>query len=50
MTKTAKVNGERIRALRSKRGLSQKELAGKVKVDPRNRLAVGAGRHRPGSA
>src|ERR1700686_5626700 len=34
MTKTAKVNGERIRALRSKRGLSQKELAGKVKVDP----------------
>jgi transcriptional regulator with XRE-family HTH domain len=34
MTKTAKVNGDRIRVLRSKRGLSQKELAGKVKVDP----------------
>src|SRR5258708_1711172 len=34
MTKTAKVNGERIRALRSNRGLSQKQLAGKVKVDP----------------
>lgn len=34
MTKTAKVNAERIRALRSKRGLSQKELAGKLKVDP----------------
>jgi transcriptional regulator with XRE-family HTH domain len=32
-SKTIKINGECVKALRTKRGLSQKELAGKVKVD-----------------
>lgn len=33
MSKTIKINGECVRAFRTKRGLSQKELAGRVKVD-----------------
>jgi len=34
MKKTIEINAERISALRTKCGLSQKELAGKLKVDP----------------
>jgi transcriptional regulator with XRE-family HTH domain len=35
-SKTIKINGECVKALRTKGGFSQKQLAGKVKVDPGN--------------